>query len=60
MKRYKINKNTGDLSGWKYRGSTDDYTEVVQEFETIGYKIGLKGLRITDTETNEIIYEKTI
>ena len=63
MKKYKVNKARKYNGGvkWEYRGKTEDWKAIVQEFEQdienngIWYYIGI---RITDTETNEIVFEK--
>lgn len=64
MKKYKINKVTSNNpSGnmqWRFAGSTTDYKKVVEEFEAMKGRDGVKGLRITDTETNTVVYERII
>ena len=60
MKRYKINKQTGKTKNWKYGGIADNYDSIIEEFETENGAFGVYGLRITDTETNIIIYQKEI
>lgn len=76
MKRYKINNaeevNTkASATGikWRFGGSVDDYSETVNRFENNiewykmkkanGHTTQL-GLRITDTETNTVVYERMI
>ena len=56
MKKYKINKMTTNKR-WLFGGSTDNYKERVEEFEAMKGKDGVKGLRVTDTETNEVVFE---
>lgn len=69
MKRYKINMgcrvNThASKSGikWEYRGKTDNLQEVIEDFDKFIdlYRISYAGLRITDTVTGQVVYEKTI
>jgi hypothetical protein len=58
MKKYKINNINSANMHWKFAGSTDNYKERVELFEIMKGRDGVKGLRITDTETNKVIYEK--
>lgn len=76
MKRYKINTGANvnkhaSKTGikWEYAGKVDNYDKRVEAFErNIEWYRELKesgcatmmGLRVTDTETNEVVYEKTI
>lgn len=57
MKRYKINK-AFKVQGmqWRYNGKTDDWESVVAEFNK--YPTTGDGIRITDIQTGEIIYEQ--
>lgn len=76
MKRYKVNRGRNvnaraSKNGikWEYKGRTDNPQESIEEFEqhielyrewhNSGYSTCM-GLRITDTETGRVIYEKTI
>lgn len=61
MKRYKLNRafvtNTKSSSKgyrWEYAGKVDDYTEIIQN---VHFNPGFVGIRITDTETGEIVKE---
>ena len=57
MKRYKINKaSRAQGMRWRYAGKTDDYKAIVEEFNK--YPTTGDGIRVTDTETNEVIYEQ--
>ena len=63
MKRYKINrayKTNKSVSKtglkWKYEGKTDDWQSVVDDYNNYPTVTG-DGIRVTDTETNEVIYE---
>lgn len=62
-KRYKINKpaimvtSTIAKSGtkWEYAGRTDNIEKAVNRYESMrDYELGI---RITDTETNKVVYE---
>lgn len=58
MKQYKINKAfKAQGMQWRYKGKTDDWKTVVEEFNK--YPTTGDGIRITDTQTGEIIYEQT-
>lgn len=76
MKTYKINYaepvNTHCSKNgikWRYGGKKTNLEEIIKEFEdSIEWRSSMKakgysitfGMRITDTETNEIIYERMI
>lgn len=69
---YKVN-DAASKKGykWEYRGKTNDADEVIAEFEKdIPGKleeikngvlhVGSVGLRVTDTESGNVVYEKVI
>jgi len=60
MKRYKVNKRTGTTKVWKYSGMADDSNEIIRDFERMNGRDGVTGLKITDTATGKIIYNKEI
>ena len=55
--RYKINTARVNCYGlrWEYRGKTDHWELWVKTF---GEWHGEKGIRVTDTVTNEVVYQK--
>ena len=67
MKKYKINvshrvnsKASGSGVKWEYRGKTDDWKEKVETIQKgLGSQKEGTGIRVTDTETGEIVYEET-
>jgi len=60
MKRYKVNKRTGTAKVWKYAGMADDFNEIIRDFERMNGRDGVIGIKITDTTTGKIIYNKEI
>ena len=60
MKNYKINKITNSSKTWRYAGMTNDYNEIINEFERYKGKDGVTGLKITDVRTGKTIYSNEI
>lgn len=57
MARYKVNRaNKAQGMKWRYAGKTDNWQAVVDDFNK--YPTTGDGIRVTDTETNTIIYEQ--
>ena len=65
MKSYKINlaKPVGTTKNgieWRYKGRTKNLEETIKEYEDFYRWSNAIAVRITDTDTNEIVYEKWI